>query len=74
MLLVSSSAVLYLSGALGLEMLAGVYVSQFGVESLYYRSLANLEELLEILGLVLFLSALLRFARDTYGAIHLEIG
>jgi hypothetical protein len=54
-------------------MAAGSYVSLLGVESLYYRSLANFEGLLEMLGLVLFLSALLRFARDTYGAF-LELG
>lgn len=71
--LLVASAVAYLSGAVGLEMVAGTHVERFGIDSLYYRGLATAEELLEMVGLIAFLGVLLAFARDAYGALHLRL-
>ena len=71
--LLVASAVVYLAGAVGLEMVAGVHVEAFGIDSLYYRGLATVEELLEMVGLIAFLGVLLAFARDAYGALHLHL-
>lgn len=53
------SAVLYLGGAVGLEMIGGSVAEVDGVESLRYRMLANLEEGLELAGTLLFIYVLL---------------
>jgi hypothetical protein len=54
------SAAIYLMGAVGMELVAGGYVEDVGVETLTYRTMANLEEALEGIGLTLFLGCLLR--------------
>lgn len=53
------SAVFFLSGTFGLEMLGGRYVEMHGNGSFAYALLANGEETLELVGLALFLHALL---------------
>ena len=56
------SALLFLGGALGMEMLSGLQEQCCGVESLGYLFLANGEELLEMSGVALFLHSLVLFA------------
>lgn len=53
------AATLYLGGALGTEMVRGWYASNFGVMSLAYPLITALEESLEMLGLGVFVRALL---------------
>ncbi len=52
-------AVLFISGALVLEMIEGRYDTQHGVENMPYRIMVAIEETLEMTGAVIFLSALL---------------
>jgi hypothetical protein len=54
-----ASAVLFFSGTFGLEMLGGRYVEMYGDKSFTYALISNCEETLELIGLVLFLHALL---------------
>lgn len=54
---------LYVTGALGFELLEGRLRDILGRESASYVVLSATEELLEMLGLILFLSTLLRYAR-----------
>lgn len=53
------SAGMFLAGSLGLEMIGGRYVEQLGSSTFTYALIANGEETLELLGLVLFLHALM---------------
>ena len=54
----------YVVGAVGLEMAAGKYISSGGVSGLRMSMLQTIEESLELLGLLIFLYALLSHAAD----------
>lgn len=69
--MVITSAVLFVSGALGLEMAAGAFLSgednlTAALETTRYRMLTNLEEGLEGLGVLVFISALLIRCAQVY--------
>lgn len=53
----------FVFGAVGMEMIDGWYGSVFGKDILYY-SLTTLEEGLEILGLIIFIDALVAFMKE----------
>src|SRR3546814_4376653 len=53
--LLIGSAVVFVSGAVGVEMLGGAEAEAAGIETFKYRLLATLEESLEFAGLLLFL-------------------
>jgi hypothetical protein len=50
-----AAAALFLSGAVGLEMVAGVAVEAYGLGSFRYHVLANIEEALEGLGVLILI-------------------
>lgn len=52
---------LYLSGALGLEMIGGLWVDLYGQQNWIYQGIVTVEELLEMSGAILFLYALMRY-------------
>lgn len=60
------SAAVYLGGAMGLEMMGGWYVEQNGPMNVTYGVIITLEEVLEIVGMLLFVDGLAReiAARD----------
>lgn len=53
------SAALFISGTLGFEMIGGRYVELHGSNTFTYALIANCEEALEMIGLVLFLHAVM---------------
>jgi hypothetical protein len=53
------SAGLFLAGTLGMEMVGGRYVELHGNGTFTYALIANGEETLELVGLVVFLHALM---------------
>lgn len=55
------SAMLYLGGALGMEMLGGWYDEKYGPENLGYVTCFTIEESLEMAGVIYFIRALLRY-------------
>lgn len=58
------SACTYLMGAVGLEMIAGNYVYDSGArakQTLPYMLMVTIEELLEMIGLIIFIKALARY-------------
>lgn len=55
------AAALYIAGGLGAEAGDGAYASAFGLDNLGYRLLTDLEELIEMAGLLLLIYALLWF-------------
>ena len=61
--LLLGSAVVFLSGAIGMEMIGGSVAEVAGIDNLRYRLLATVEESLEFAGLLLFLLFLLRRLR-----------
>lgn len=65
-ILLIGSAFVFLSGAIGMEMLGGAEAEAGGIETLRYRMLATIEESLEYAGLLLFLLFLLRQMRCRY--------
>jgi len=69
-LLIGSAAV-FLSGAIGMEMLGGAEAEVAGIETLKYRLLATLEETLEFAGLLLFLLFLLRRLRAAHNRMQI---
>jgi hypothetical protein len=64
--LLIGSAVVFLSGAVGMEMLGGAEAELNGVTGLRYRMLMTVEESLELAGLLIFLLFLLRRLRASH--------
>lgn len=66
------SAIVFLSGALGLEMLSAVYAEQTSLDSYEYIRTYTIEETLEMLGIVIFVHALIRYLLDTVNEITVK--
>ncbi|WP_340119318.1 hypothetical protein [Pelagibius sp. 7325] len=70
--LLVSSAIVFLSGAIGMEMLGGAEAETGGIATLHYRMLTTLEETLEFAGVLLFLGFLLRRLRAAHARTVLK--
>lgn len=68
------AALLYLGGAIGVEMLGGDYVELHGMHNWTYVLTYTLEESLEIFGMIFFIWALLKYMQDRYQTLHITIG
>lgn len=55
------SAMVYLTGAVGMEMLAGLVIEELGRNTFQYRLLTNAEEGLEVSGILLFIYTLQQY-------------
>ena len=66
------AAILYVGGAIGLEMLGGRYYGIHGSDNLTYRMMQNVEESLEMAGLIVFIWALMRYMSGRYKQIIFE--
>ncbi len=55
---------LYVVGALGMEIVSGGYMVRHGRENMTYQMLASVEEILEMLGVVVFVYALLSYLQS----------
>jgi hypothetical protein len=62
-----TAGTLFASGALGVEVVGNWYASLYGQQNMTYVLLATLEELLEMIGTVVFIHALL-----SYMGVHLK--
>ena len=68
------SAGIFLSGAVGME-IVGSYLVRTGIirlHSIWYGSITGLEELLELIGLIIFLTALANYLIKKNGTIYLR--
>jgi len=63
-----TAGTIYVAGAIGTEMLGGYYVNQYQKNDMIYVLIFTLEEVLEMVGLIVFIYALL-----TYISCHLKI-
>lgn len=66
------AAVIFLGGAIGVEMFEARYYQQFGQENMGYATYVLVEETCEMLGVLLALLALLRYWRREVGGVRLE--
>jgi hypothetical protein len=64
---------MFVGGAFGLEFVGGYLVSVGGWDSLAYKISATCEETLEITGIVLFVTALLRHLAETAPVMRVEL-
>lgn len=67
------AAILFVGGAIGLEMLGGSYYDIHGSDNLTYRMMQNVEESLEMAGLIIFIWALMRYLSFRYGAVRFDL-
>jgi hypothetical protein len=67
------SAVLYVMGAFGMEIISGYPASRSGVHTPLYLVLTTIEEALEMAGLVLFVYTLLVFFAHRFGSLILNV-
>jgi hypothetical protein len=65
---------IYIGGALGMEMIDGLYASLYGEKNLTYAFLTTIEETLEMLGIVVFLHTLLTYLKRYVTTIRISIG
>ena len=68
------AATLFLTGALGLEMLGGPWVETHGLHSPVYVVFWTMEETLEMSAVAIFTYALLRYMETHAGAVQLVFG
>ncbi len=59
------AATVYVAGALGLEMVAGIYAEVHGSDNIVIAALTSIEEFMEMSGIVIFIYALLTYI-NTY--------
>ena len=67
------AATTYLTGLIGIEMLGGNYHELHGRDNLSYSLIATLEESLEMLGLILFIRALLDYLSTQFSEISIHL-
>ena len=67
------AAIIYITGLIGIEMLGGHYHELHGRENLTYSMISTLEESLEMLGLILFIRALLDYLSTHFSEISINL-
>ncbi len=67
------SAVAYLMGVIVFETLGGWYFSNHGERNIIYMSFATAEEIMEMLGLTIFIYALLEYLRLEFSFLNIEL-
>jgi len=63
---------LFVSGAIGVEMLSGAQADLFGEENLDYALIVTLEEFLEMLGIVVLIRSLLEYIQVHLGDLEVQ--
>jgi hypothetical protein len=69
-----TAALLYLGGVLGVEILSGWYADQYSIAKTPYLLITDLEEGLEMAGIIILLHSLLKYIRAHLPEIPLRIG
>jgi len=65
------AGVLYVGGAIGFEIIENLYADAYG-QDLMYSMLQNLEEGMEMAGIIVFISALLGYIGGNYRSLHFD--
>ncbi|MEG4027586.1 MULTISPECIES: hypothetical protein [unclassified Microcoleus] len=67
------ASALYIGGAFGVEMLGGYLASTTGMENVSYVIIATIEESLEMVGIVVFIHALMSYIKTYLGGVSWNI-
>lgn len=65
-----AAAILYIGGAIGLELLEGRHAELYGRANWAYKMMTIVEETLEVAGLIVFIWALLKFLARNYKEVR----
>lgn len=68
-----TAGVIYVGGALGMEMIGGMIKEMYGRQNLYYAIEYTIEESLEMIGIVIFIYALMEYIRKNISSVTLVI-
>ena len=68
-----AAAALYIGGGIGMELLGGYIASQTGEQGLFYVIETTIEESLEMLGIVVFIHALISYIKTYLGGVSWNI-
>ena len=68
------SAVLFIGGAVGTELIGGRYAELHGFQNLTYTMIATVEEALEMAGVIVFIFALLKYVETNYNEVGFYFG
>jgi len=63
----------FVGGALGMEMLGGLYANLYGQSNMMYAIITSTEEFFEMLGIVIFIYALLSYISDFLKGLTLKV-
>jgi hypothetical protein len=72
--LVTTSGIVYVSGAIGMELVGGRYVESFGMQNFTYSLVTTAEEALELCGVTLFIYSLLKYMESCIPELRFQIG
>jgi hypothetical protein len=64
----------FVGGAIGVEMLSGLQADLYGEENFIYAMIITVEELLEMIGIVLFIHTLWEYLSTEVDEVHLRLG
>ncbi len=66
------AATLFLSGAIGFELLEGQHAEKYGKDNLIYMVMTSIEEGLEMVGVIVFIGALLAYIQQSYATVEIR--
>lgn len=67
------SCLIYVGGALGMELASGYYASSYGINNFTYSIIANIEEVFEMVGVIVFIYTLLLYISIDLRKIELSV-
>ena len=67
------SGAIFVGGAVGMEIIAGIVIGQYGVASIYHTIVQTIEESLEMAGAILFFYSLTQFWASNFGSIRFKL-
>lgn len=68
------AGVVFISGAIGVEMISGIQASSYGEANMTYVLIITVEEMCEMLGVVIFIRALMEYLETMAGSFRLTVG
>lgn len=70
--LMTTAGILYVGGVLGVEMIGAAYIDNVGVKTFTYAMITTCEEVLEMVGILVFLYAALGYLGETAGEVRIN--
>lgn len=66
------AAIIYVGGALGVELVGGAYAESHGLFTFTYNIITTIEESMEMFGLIIFIHALLNYMKEHHHGIRID--